>query len=198
MAFAAIGAAAVVQEHPDHQAARSLLEDAADTIGPLPRDGDWRWPEPQLRYANAVLAEAKIAIGVALTRPDELAQGLEMLEWLMGVEHHEGHMSVSGTRGRFPGEVGPQFDQQPIEVAALADACWRAHRATGDSCWADGVTSAAAWFAGDNDAGLAMFDAATQGGYDGLSAHSVNLNQGGESTLAYVATMQRATQLAMA
>jgi hypothetical protein len=197
MAFAAIGASALLQEHPDHAAARSILEDAADVIGPMPPDSDWHWTEPQLRYANAVLGEATIAIGFALDRPALLAQGLHMLEWLLGVETHDGHMSVTGIRGRFPGEVGPQFDQQPIEVAALADACWRALRVTGDQRWADGITRAAAWFAGDNDAGLVMFDSTTQGGYDGLSAHSVNLNQGGESTLAYVSTMHRATQLAM-
>jgi hypothetical protein len=198
MSFACIGAAAIIQEHPDHAAARSMLEDTVDLIGPLIDDSDWRWTEPHLRYANAALAEATIAIGHALDRPDQLAKGLEMLGWLLGVETHDGHMSVAGTRGRFPGEIGPQFDQQPIEVAAIADACWRAHRVTGDSRWADGVTRAAAWFAGDNDAGLVMFDSATQGGYDGLSAHSVNINQGAESTLAYVSTMHRAAQLAMA
>jgi hypothetical protein len=42
-----------------------------------------------------------------------------------------------------------------------------------------------------------MFDPDTHGGFDGLSANSVNLNQGGESTLAYVSTMHRAAQLAM-
>jgi hypothetical protein len=37
-----------------------------------------------------------------------------------------------------------------------------------------------------------MFDDLTGGGYDGLHAERVNLNQGAESTLAYVSTMQRA------
>ena len=198
MAFAAIGAAAILQEHPEHRSARSLLEDASDMIGAPTVGADWQWPEPQLRYANAVLAEAKIAAGVLLERPIEVTQGTTMLEWLLSVEQRDGHLSVTGTRGRFRGEEGPQFDQQPIEVAAIADACWRAHVATGDRRWADGITIAAAWFAGDNDAGLAMFDPSTQGGYDGLSARSVNLNQGAESTLAYIATMHRAEQLAMA
>ncbi len=36
---------------------------------------------------------------------------------------------------------------------------------------------------GDNDAGLAMWDPATGGGYDGLRADGPNLNQGAESTL---------------
>jgi len=135
---------------------------------------------------------------VLLERPIDVAHGTAMLGWLLAVEERDGHVSVTGTRGRFRGEEGPQFDQQPIEVAAIADACWRALEATGEQRWADGITAAAAWFTGDNDAGLPMFDPFTNGGYDGLSARSVNLNQGAESTLAFVATMYRAEQLAMA
>ena len=37
-----------------------------------------------------------------------------------------------------------------------------------------------------------MFDDVSGGGYDGLEPHGVNLNQGAESTLAFVSTMQRA------
>lgn len=38
-----------------------------------------------------------------------------------------------------PGGPGPAFDQQPIEGAALADACLRAFRLTGDHRWTDGL-----------------------------------------------------------
>ncbi len=69
-------------------------------------------------------------------------------------------------------------------MAALADACARAATVDGDAAWADGVRMAAAWFDGDNDAGVPMWDPATGGGYDGLQADGVNLNQGAESTLA--------------
>ena len=41
---------------------------------------------------------------------------------------------------------GQRFDQQPIEVAALADACARAFDITGESEWRDIVGSAWAWF----------------------------------------------------
>lgn len=74
----------------------------------------------------------------------------------------------------------------------MADACHRAYTVTGDPAWVHGVTAAAAWFRGSNDVGLVMFDGLTGGGYDGLHAERVNLNQGAESTLALVSTMQRA------
>ena len=37
-----------------------------------------------------------------------------------------------------------------------------------------------------------MWDPRTGGGYDGLTAHGPNLNQGAESTLALISTLQHA------
>lgn len=196
MAFASLGAADVLGRHPDHGLARSLLIDAIDVIGPIPA-GDWAWPEPRLTYANAALAEAVIAAGAVLDHPSTLERGLAMLRWLLDLETAPaGHLSVVGTKGRTATTVaGPQFDQQPLEVAAMADACWRALTVTGDAAWARGVTAAEAWFRGANDAGVAMFDASSGGAYDGLHRKRPNANQGAESTLALLSTMQRARAL---
>ena len=191
MVFAALGAAEIAAHDTSDSPARALMGDLLAMVGPVP-PGAWRWPEPRLRYSNATLAEAVIASGVALDRPDDTARGLRMLAWLLDNETIDGHLSVTGDGGYGPGDSRPQFDQQPIEVAAMADACHRAYTVTGDACWAQGVATAAAWFRGTNDVGLVMFDDLTGGGYDGLHAERVNLNQGAESTLAYVSTMQRA------
>jgi len=194
MAFAALGAADVVAADPHHSGAVALLADALDTIG-RPPEGPWMWPEPRLRYANATLAEAVIAASHGLDRPDDLAHGLRMLQWLLELETPNGHLSVVGVGGRGPGDIGPMFDQQAIEVSAMADACWRAATVTGDRAWLRGVTTAADWFAGANDLGLPMFDPVSGGGYDGLHRDRVNLNQGAESTLAWISTRQRARSL---
>ena len=195
MAFAALGAADVLAADPTHRLAAAVLADALLTIG-SPAPGSWRWPEARLTYANATLAEAVIAAGAGLDRPADLERGLDMLGWLLELETIGGHLSVTGVGGRGPGDTGPQFDQQPIEVAAMADACWRATQVTGDPAWLRGVTLAAGWFSGANDSGLSMHDPVSGGGYDGLHPDRVNLNQGAESTLAYVSTMQRARSLA--
>lgn len=194
MAFAALGAAEVMAIDPHHVQARSLLVDALAVIGPL-LPGVWCWPEPRLRYANASLAEAVVAAGAALGDDAAIARGLTMLTWLLDIETRAGHLSVTPPAGRGPDDVGPLFDQQSIEVAAIADACWRAHALTGDRRWADGIALAARWFDGANDIGAIMHDPITGGGFDGLQPHGVNLNQGAESTLAYVSTMQRADAL---
>jgi hypothetical protein len=197
MAFAALGAADMVAYDPDHGSARALLFDALTTIGPIPA-GDWMWPEPRLSYANAALAEAVIAAGAALEHPLAIDRGLTMLGWLLDLATPRTHLSVTGAGGRGPNEHGPQFDQQPIEAGAIADACWRAYTLTGDARWSQGVTAAAGWFAGENDSGLVMVDDTSGGSFDGLRPDSVNLNEGAESTLAFVSTMQRARSFAPA
>ena len=54
------------------------------------------------------------------------------------------------------------------------------------------VLAAAGWFMGSNDAGELMWDPETGGGFDGLHADGVNRNQGAESTLAVLSTLQHA------
>lgn len=195
-AFAALGAAEVLSAHPGHFGARLMLADAVDTIGRPATDGAWPWPEPRLSYANAVLAEALLAAGELLDRPEVVADGLALLRWLLDRETVDGHLSPTPVGGSGPGDMAPGFDQQPIEVAALADACARAAAQTGDDAWLVGVDAAVRWFAGDNDVSAVMWDPATGGGYDGLHARGPNLNQGAESTLALVATLQHARLLA--
>lgn len=195
MAFAALGAAEVLAVDPSHNRARLLMLDAVTTIGPPSRDPDWPWPEPRLTYANAALAQALVAAGDLLERSDIVDDGITMLRWLLRRETVDTHLSPTPVGGSGPGDSPPAFDQQPIEVAAMADACRRAHAVTGDAEWLAGIDMAARWFAGDNDAATPMWDPTTGGGYDGLHAWGPNLNQGAESTLALVSTLQHARHL---
>ncbi len=192
MAFAVLGAAEVINVDPDDVLARSLLSDAADAMSGTARRGQARWPEPRLTYANATLPESMIAAGSALERPVLQRRGLALLEWLLDRETRQGHLSVTPVGGIDPDKHGPRFDQQPIEVAALADACARAQTVDCSPRWLEGINAAAAWFLGDNDAGVVMWDPTTGGAFDGLEKHGANLNQGTESTLALLTTLQHA------
>ncbi|HUG00213.1 MAG TPA: hypothetical protein VMM60_18955 [Ilumatobacter sp.] len=190
MVFAALGAAAYCQRHPRHQAARDLLSAAVDAIGTSRPDAEWPWPEDRLTYANAAVADALIGAGYTLGRDDVLADGLLLLRWLISHETADGHLRLTPVGGADAGGTMFQFDQQPIEAAALADACRHAYDATGDDEWLAGLDLAIGWFTGDNDLGAVMWDPATNGGYDGLTPTGPNLNQGAESTLALISTMQ--------
>jgi hypothetical protein len=198
MAFAALGAAEVLQRWPDHSGALALLGRANDVIGEPPESAVWPWPAPRLSYANAAIAEAVIVAGDKLGHDRVLRNGLRMLEWLLTTETRDGHLSVVSVGGWSPGEVRPAFDQQPIEVAALADACMRAATVTGDSNWLVGVKMAVAWFLGDNDARIPLFDERTGGCGDGLGATQRNRNQGAESTIAMISVLQQGHRMAAA
>jgi hypothetical protein len=196
MAFAGLGAAEVLRSQPDNPTAASLLADAATAVGVSGDIPDWPWPQQRLSYASAALAEVVIAAGHLLSEPAQLAAGLQMLAWLRDIQLVNGRLSVVAAPGWQRGTPRARHDQQPIEVAAFADACATAAAATSEPSWDLGVRKAAGWFLGDNDAATAMWDPATGGSYDGLTPRGPNLNQGAESTLALISTLQRARCLA--
>ncbi|GID97076.1 glycosyltransferase [Amorphoplanes digitatis] len=190
MAFAGLGAAEVLRREPGNAPAAALLADAAKAVGWPESDPEWSWPGRHLAYASAALAEVVIAAGRFQQDVALLAAGLRMLAWLHDVQLGDGRLSVLPAAGWRRGEPRQRYDQQPIEVAALADACATAASATGDDSWNDGVRQAIGWFLGDNDRDAVMWDPATGGAYDGLTPLGPNLNQGAESTLALIATLQ--------
>lgn len=196
MCFAAVGAAELLAARPDHREARALLTAVGDLLHDLDPGPEWPWPEARLSYANAVIPDTMIAAGSLLRRPQLLRHGLELLGWLLDHETIVNHLSVTPAGGSAPGGARPAFDQQPIEVATLADACARAAGVNGsDPVWAQGVERCVDWFLGDNDGSHVMWDPATGGAFDGLEAGGPNRNQGTESTLALLSTLQHARHL---
>jgi len=195
MVFAGLGAAQVLAVDPSNAVARGLLVVAAERIGE-PGEG-WPWPEARLSYANAALPEVLIAAGDLLAKPALLARGLHLLGWLLDVQTRDEHLSVVPVGGRGPRDLSAGFDQQPIEIAALADACARAYAVTSDARWAEGLELCASWFFGANDAGVSLYDPVSGGGCDGLEKDGRNENQGAESTLALISTVQQARWLAL-
>jgi hypothetical protein len=200
MAFAALGAAELLREVPRQPAALEVLRAAAEVIGngviaPGAAGSSWPWPEPRLAYANAALPEALIAAGEGLGDPLLSARGLRLLDWLLARETRRGHLSVTPAGGHGPEDDDIGFDQQPIEAAALADACARAHAVTGADRYARGIEACAGWFMGVNDTGVVLWNP-SGGGCDGLHKVGRNENQGAESTLALLSTLQQAQRCA--
>ena len=197
MAFAALGASEFLRGAPHHEGAHQLLTAAVASLDREPLSDSWRWPEERLTYANALLPEALIAAGVCLGYERVVQRGIEQLRWLLELETPRGYLSVTSATGRARDEVARVYDQQPIEVAAMADACVRAANLTGDPFFEQGRQLCALWFMGHNDGGAVMFNPTTGGGYDGLTSEGPNLNQGAESTLALLSTLQHARKSAV-
>lgn len=149
----------------------------------------WPWPETRLSYANALLPEATISAGRFVVDDAAVVDAVELLRWLVELQWTaDDHFSFVPTSGRGVDDAAG-FDQQPIEPWTLATACLQALIITGDAFWLDAIGWAAAWFIGENDRRVVMWDPATGAAYDGLTPLGVNLNQGTESTLAFIATL---------
>ena len=189
MAYAALGAAEVLRVQPGNRVARALLLDAR-TLLACPTDPTWPWPDARLTYANAVLPEALVAIGAALGDDDTLHAGLDLLHWLVAQETHDDHLSLTpAAAGRTatgdPASTSSRSRSPPWPRRAGGRSARRVRRSgSGTSTGASGGSSAtttAAWCSYDDVSGA---------GFDGLHAHGVNQNQGAESTLAALSTLQ--------
>jgi hypothetical protein len=161
---------------------------------------DWLWFEDRLTYANARLPHALILSGRWSNHAEAFEVGLHSLRWLMEVQtSEEGRFRPIGSNGFYPrGGVQAQFDQQPIEAYTSVAACIEAYFATEEEIWMNEARKAFEWFLGHNDLGQPLYDPATGGCYDGLQMNGVNLNQGAESTLAFLLALQEMRQVEMA
>ena len=194
-AYAVLGAAEMLEVSPEHELALEILERCVRRIPVVPRDARSPWPEERLAYDNARIPEALLAAGAWTGDNFLLDTGLRLLEWLVATETRSGHFSFTPVGGWAPGERRPGFDQQPVEAAAMADACSRAFSLTADERWRNLVERAARWFVGDNDGAAVLYDAETGGCRDGLTPEGTNQNQGAESTLAALVALQQAQVL---
>ncbi len=198
MAFAVLGAAELLSAQPGHSAAHSLITDYVAGVPAPTGNPDWPWPEPRLTYANAVLAEAMIAAGVAIDDSALYNRGLDLLAWL--VERGDGRRSPVGHARRWLGHRRPSAGIRPATDRGGRTGrrvrprrCCRSERHL-----ARNRAAAAAWFQGANDVGELMWDPETGGGFDGLHADGVNRNQGAESTLAALSTFLQAQRFSHA
>ena len=96
-----------------------------------------------------------------------------------------GHFRPPGSDGYGRNDTDALYAQQPLDAWAQVEATLAAHALTTDPFWASEARRAHAWFLGRNDAGLAL--ATAEGGCrDGLDPQGVSVNQGAESTLAWL------------
>lgn len=191
LAMAALGAHALFSADPGDSLARRLAEPALTRL----QGTTGKWPEARLTYANGRIPAAMLATGLVFDDDDLLDSGLASLDWLANVETNGGHFSFTPTYGWEPGERRPGFDQQPLEAAAMSDACERAWELTGDDRWRTLVVACGDWLMGDNDRGLALYEPTTGATHDGLMSDGVNANTGAESTISGIGVLQACSRV---
>jgi hypothetical protein len=79
-------------------------------------------------------------------------------------------------------------DQQPVEAATMVEAAREAYLVCQDDKYLATLRRAKAWFHGENSLRRALADVRSGACCDGLHAADMNLNQGAESTLAFLWT----------
>lgn len=149
-------------------------------------DPNWPWPEDCLTYDNARIPHALIVAGNRLDDTELKNFGLNALHWLMDIQtcKRTNCFSPVGNEGWYcRGGVRARFDQQPLEAAAMVDACLAAFHLTRDSRWYDYAVTSLQWFLGFNTLGYSVYDPSTGGCSDAIMRDGMNRNEGAESTL---------------
>jgi hypothetical protein len=153
---------------------------------------EWPWPDSVVTYENALVPHALIVAGMRLDNMSLVARGCAVLDWLIDVQTaDDGSFSPIGNSNWWcRGGAPSRFDQQPIEAATMVSAAVAAFDATGRRRYLDAAEAAYGWFLGDNDVGIAMADPARGACSDGLSETGRSENQGAESTLMWLTTLE--------
>jgi len=192
IAFVIIGIHAYLSRYSGDSRARKMRKILSNRLMEQFRDSatqDWPWCEDILTYDNARLPQALLLSGQWLPDHEMLEMGLRALDWLKKVQTDEigRHFAAIGNQGWFARDgVKARFDQQPLEAAAMVDACIEAFNCTRDEEWIAEAYRCLNWYQGENDLRIPLYDHSTGGCRDGLEAHGANENQGAESSLSWL------------
>lgn len=196
-AFCVLGSVQYLNRFEGDRNARLNCKNLAQKLLELfQRNGseDWPWGENIVSYENARLPQALLAAGRFFEDSEMTEWGLKSIRWLIKVQtdSQEGHLSLIGNDGWLHREGGKaKFDQQPVDAAALIDACWEGFVATGEKWYLRQIEKCFSWFLGQNDLGTSLYDFSTGGCKDGLHPSRVNQNEGAESLLSWLLALHR-------
>ena len=148
-------------------------------------DKNWPWFNDLVSYANARIPHALFLSGHWIDNQNLIQKAFIILDWLIEIQFDNNIFSPIGNHGWYQkGKEKAKFDQQPIEVNSMIDACLLAYLISSDKKYLKFARNAFNWFIGQNDLGIPLYDYKTGGCCDGLSPNGANLNKGAESTLA--------------
>lgn len=199
-AFALVGIHNYLQRIPGDTEARRVRTFLAEKLQQLfncVANADWPWCEDVVTYDNAKLAHAILLAGQGMGNAAMIETGIRALEWLVTIQSmSNGVVSLIGSNGFYQRDgKRARFDQQPIEAMAMVEACAAAYRVTGEEKWFEHARRMLAWFTGNNDTHSTLYDDQTGGCRDGLHSDGPNLNQGAESTLAWLMALMTVMDL---
>jgi len=148
---------------------------------------NWHWFEPYLTYSNAKLPKSLFLAYEAVGNQKYLEIAKKTLNFLSNICIVDGNLSPIGQNGWY-NRNGKRafFDQQPVDVSSMVQTYLIANSITKNKDYYQKAILSFNWFLGKNHLNQMIYDETTGGCFDGLGKYSVNLNQGAESTIAYL------------
>jgi hypothetical protein len=173
-------------DHEIHNLLSHLTEILANAYGNA-RSDSWQWFEDHLTYDNAILPLALLH-SAEITRDKKVLRiAFESMKFLESVTMEARYFNPVGNQGWYSREGKmPSYDQQAIDIMAMVLMYQQAHQMTHDAQYLKKLFSVYLWFLGENSLCVPLYDNETRGCCDGLHPNGINLNQGAESTLAYL------------
>ncbi len=153
--------------------------------------GNWKWFLQELTYANGVLPEALFIAYKITGNGKYLAVASATLKFLINHTFRDGLYIPIGQTGWFPrNSERSYFDEQPEDPYSMISLLLAAFKVTGNKKLRRMAKRAMLWFYGNNLLGQSLYDAKSGGCHDGLAAKGLNPNEGAESTISYLLSLQ--------
>lgn len=148
---------------------------------------NWNWFEEYLTYANSVLPEAMLYAYLVTGNSKYKIVAHSTFDFLLSHIFTKGAIKVISNDGwHFQGSIPKTFGEQPIDVSYTIQTLELFYKTFKDESYKQKMDLAFSWFLGNNHLNQIIYNPATGGCYDGLEEHSINLNQGAESTVCYL------------
>jgi glycosyltransferase involved in cell wall biosynthesis len=198
-ALTMLGVVSFLAAEPSHGAARGFLNELTERLVSYYQNAsteDWRWFEDSITYDNALLPLALFQSYVVTGERGSLRVARDSLEFLEELCFADGQLALVGNLGwHVRGGPKPRADEQATDAAAFVLAFRGAYLATGDRHHLQRMRESFAWFLGNNRLGVPLYDFATAGCHDGLGESEVNQNEGAESTVSFLMSLQSMLEL---
>lgn len=189
LAFAIIGAVYYLQNNKDEivsQQTKAMADELVRLYHSI-SSPEWQWFESSLTYSNSVMPEALFFFYMATGDKNYLDVAKKTLKFLSDVTYGKDYYAPIGQQGWFLNNKRRfLFDQQPEDAASMVLAQVMAYKATKDPRYKRYAFWAFEWFLGRNHLSQMVYDESSGGCHDGLGEHSLNFNQGAESTVMYL------------
>lgn len=154
------------------------------------QEEEWGWYESYLTYANSVLPEAMLCAWITTGNDDYKETAVRSFDFLLGKLFGKDKIRViSNQTWMHKGKevlLQKNGGEQPIDVAYTILALSKFYEVFKKQGYRDKIDIAFNWFLGANHLQQIIYNPCTGGCYDGIEEHSVNLNQGAESTVSYL------------